>query len=391
MRNNGKPSERGMTLVMVCMLLVAFMGIAALCVDLGLLYTARTSAQHAADSAALAGAFTFLNPAASQPTAAQNAAVSVAGANKVLGQPVAISASNVAVDIANRTVTVTVGRTGANGVGTFFARVLGINSVGVSVSAKAQASSIAGSSRCVKPIYMPNTVLSTQSPSQACTSGQILFDSNGNLTSWGKSQLDQCALIRPTSPADAKSGGFSAGQFFSLDFGSGANTYRCTWSSCLNNVNCGANQSTISCGNSYPVKTGDMVGPTKQGVGDLTTPTDTWLGPGQYQTPGGTIVDTSKQLSVIPVWDNCNQKINSGTNGQTAKVIGFLEMFVDGMSNQNGCTKGGGGGGGGNGNWVKVHSLNATGCGSGGQGLGGGQNGPPPTGPFAVPVQLVKQ
>lgn len=390
MRNNNKRSQRGMTLVVVALLLAVLLGIVALCVDLGVLYTARTSAQHAADASALAGAYTFLNPAATQPTAAQNAAISVAGANTILGQPATITAANVQVDTANRTVTVTVPRTGANGINTFFARVLGINSVGVSVSAKAQASSIAGSTRCIKPVYMPNTILSSLSPSQACARGQILFDSNNNLTNWAKSQLDQCALIRPTSPSDVTSGGFSPGQFFSLDFGSGANTYRCTWSSCLNNVTCQANQSLVACGQSYPVKTGDMTGPTKQGVGDLTTPTDTWVGPGQYQTPGGTIVDTSKQISVIPVWDNCNQTINSGTNGQTAKVIGFLEMFVDGMSNQNGCTKNGGGNGG-NGNWVKVHSLNATGCGSNGNGLGGGGNGTPPTGPFAVPVQLVKQ
>jgi Flp pilus assembly protein TadG len=387
MNNNRRHSERGMTLVVVALSLVALMGIAALCIDLGILYTARTSAQHAADAAALAGAFTFLNPAATRPTAAQNAAIAAGGKNNILGQPVAISANNVTVDTVNRTVTVTVPRTGANGVRTFFARALGINSVGVSVSAKAHASSIAGSSRCVKPVYMPNTILSTQSPAQACTLGQVLFDSSGNLTSWAQSRMDQCTLIRPTSPADITSGGFSAGQFFSLDFGSGANTYRCTWSSCLNNVSCGANQSVIACGNSYPLKTGDMVGPTKQGVGDLTTPTDTWVGPGQYQTPGGTTMDISKQVVVIPVWNNCTQSINSGTNGQTAKVIGFLEMFVAGMTNQNGC---GGGGGGSNGSWVKVYSINATGCGSGGTGVGGA-NGTPPTGPLAIPVQLVKQ
>src|SRR5262249_19408591 len=38
--------QRGMTLMVVCFLLVAFLGVAALCIDLGVLYTARTSAQH---------------------------------------------------------------------------------------------------------------------------------------------------------------------------------------------------------------------------------------------------------------------------------------------------------------------------------------------------------
>src|SRR5215470_12707239 len=101
-------TQRGMTLLVVCLLLIAFLGIAALCIDLGVLYTARTSAQHAADSAALAGAFTFVNsPNAIQPAAAQEAAIAAAGTNKILGQTVSINAGDVAVDTTKRQVTVT--------------------------------------------------------------------------------------------------------------------------------------------------------------------------------------------------------------------------------------------------------------------------------------------
>jgi uncharacterized membrane protein len=58
-----------------------------LAVDLGVLYTARTSAQHAADAAALAGAFTYVtNPTASNPTGtATAAAMSAAAQNEILG------------------------------------------------------------------------------------------------------------------------------------------------------------------------------------------------------------------------------------------------------------------------------------------------------------------
>jgi Flp pilus assembly protein TadG len=388
-------AQRGMTLMTVCLLLVSFMGLAALCIDLGILYTARTSAQHAADAAALAGASTFVyEPLASQPTAAQNAAIAVAAANKILGQPVTITADDVAVN--GRHVTVTVSRTGANSVNTFFAKALGISSAPVSVTAYAQASLNAGSSLCVKPIYIPNTVLSLLPPGQtgqagtACGSGEVLFDSNQNLTTWAAAKLGQCALIRPTSPSDVTKQNFSAGQFFSLDFGSGANTYRCTWSSCLNNVTCGANQSLISCNKPYPVKTGDMVGPTKQGVGDLTAPGDTFVSPGEYNTANG-LSDTSTQVALVPVWDNCNNPITSGTAGQTATVIGYLQMFVDGMGNAQACTGGGGGGGGNGGQFVKIHTINATGCGGGNGGAGGANGGNTPTGPLGVPVQLVKQ
>src|SRR5215472_2723130 len=120
-------SQRGMTLMVVCLLLIAFLGIAALCIDLGVLYTARTSAQHAADSAALAGAFTFVNsPNAIQPAAAQEAAIAAAGTNKILGQTVSIKAGDVSVDTTNRLVTVTVSRSGTGGVPTFFGKVLGM-------------------------------------------------------------------------------------------------------------------------------------------------------------------------------------------------------------------------------------------------------------------------
>jgi Putative Flp pilus-assembly TadE/G-like len=375
MRTDRIHAQRGMTLLVVCLLLIAFLGVAALCIDLGVLYTARTSAQHAADAAALAGAFTFLNPGAVQPDAAQQAAIAVAATNKIVGQSVSIAAGDVAVDTAARRVTVTVSRLGAGGVGIFFGKALGMPRVSVQAQAMAQASVAASATRCIKPIYVPNTVLSPLSPAQACAANQILFDSNHNLTAWGQSQLGLCGLIRPTNPADAKKG-LSPGQFYSLDFGSGANTYRCTWSSCLNG-GCGASQSVIACNNSYPVKTGDMVGPTNQGVGDLVgNNPDTWVAPGIYENSGGTLTDTSHQLSLVPVWDNCNFPIGSGST-QSATVIGFLEMFVDGMSNS--CTGNTGGG-----SWVRIHTVTATGCGS--DGGGGGTQ----TGPFAVPVQLVK-
>jgi Flp pilus assembly protein TadG len=402
MKRDRVKAQRGMTLVTVCLLLVALLALAALCIDLGILYTARTSAQHAADAAALAGAYTFvINPGASQPAAAQQAAIAVAGANKVLGQSVAITSGNVVVDTTAQKVTVTVPRTGSNGVGTFFAKAMGVSRVDVQVQATARASLSAGGSRCIKPIYIPNTVLSTKTNYQdACTAGEILFDpSTQTLTDWGRAQLGNCVLIRPTSPSDVQKGGFSSGQFFSLDFGSGGSTYRCTWSECMNNATCRSDPDVIACNNSYPIKTGDMVGPTKQGVDDLTGPDpDVWVGPGDYEIGGSTThADTSKQVSVVPVWDNCSFPINSGTNGQTAKVIGFLEMFVDGMGNQNACVAGGGGNGnaGGSGNYVKIHTINATGCaggsGGGGGGAGGGTGGgTTPTGPAAVPVQLVK-
>src|SRR5689334_2241102 len=104
-------NQRGSTIVMLAMFIVVLFVVAALAIDIGVLYTARTSAQHAADAAALAGAFTFVNtPSASQPSAAQNAAVNIASQNSIMGQAVTIAPADVNVDLTNRRVTVTVSR-----------------------------------------------------------------------------------------------------------------------------------------------------------------------------------------------------------------------------------------------------------------------------------------
>lgn len=378
-------AQRGISLMVACLLLVALLGIAALCIDLGVLYTARTSAQHAADAAALAGAFTFVNsPTASQPAAAQQAAIAVAATNIVLGKSVTITASNVVVDTVNRRVNVAVSLTGSNSVGIFFGKALGVASVPVQTQAMAQASATAISTDCIKPVYLPNTIFSALTPAAACATNppQVIFDSNHNLSSWATQNgafrfAGSCNLIRPTSPG----GALTPSQFYSLDFGSGANTYRSVWSSCLNNAS-GATTTVVSCGDSVPVKTGNMNGPTNQGVNDLTgTPPDTWLGPNpttgvfEYQTANG-VADTSRSLGVVAVYDNCSQTITSGTHGQAANVIGFVEIFVDGMADS--CSGSATGG-----SSVRAHAVNATGCSNG----SGGSS----SGPFAVPVQLVKQ
>src|SRR2546427_2437582 len=107
-RNNSKKQE-GFVLVVVAIVLIALVGFLALAVDVGVLYSARTSAQEVADAAALAGAFTFINDTQSpQPQTASSDALQVALHNSILGQPVAAGDVNVNVDVPNRRVTVDV-------------------------------------------------------------------------------------------------------------------------------------------------------------------------------------------------------------------------------------------------------------------------------------------
>ncbi|PYS45044.1 MAG: hypothetical protein DMG13_32900, partial [Acidobacteria bacterium] len=101
-----RKSEKGYVAVVVAALLVVLFGFTSLAVDVGVLYTSRTAAQRAVDAAALAGAFTFVvHPTAPQPATARQHALSVATAQRVLGQPINPADVDINVDIPNRLVT----------------------------------------------------------------------------------------------------------------------------------------------------------------------------------------------------------------------------------------------------------------------------------------------
>src|SRR2546428_12868212 len=90
MNMNTSKKQEGFVLAVLAIVLVALVGFLALAVDIGVLYSARTSAQGVADAAALAGAFTFINDTQSpQPQTASDNALQVALNNSILGQPVA--------------------------------------------------------------------------------------------------------------------------------------------------------------------------------------------------------------------------------------------------------------------------------------------------------------
>ena len=106
-RERAGMTDRGYLVVTVAILLVILLGLSALAVDVGMMYSARTSAQRAADAAALAGAFTFVvEPNAPQPATAIQHAQQTALTNKILGDPIAAGDLTINVDVPNRLVTV---------------------------------------------------------------------------------------------------------------------------------------------------------------------------------------------------------------------------------------------------------------------------------------------
>ena len=124
-----KKDERGVALLWVAGMLVALLGVSAFAVDLGWLYLNTSRLQKAADAGALAG---VVNLPAS-PTQADVDAQAAASANQFpIGNPATNTFSS-AILIDNK-YEVTLGTT----IGTFFLKVLGINTFNISRQATAQ-------------------------------------------------------------------------------------------------------------------------------------------------------------------------------------------------------------------------------------------------------------
>ncbi len=360
MNKNASKKQEGFVLVIVAALLVALIGVLALAIDIGILYSARTSAQGVADAAALAGAFTFINDTQSpQPQTASDNARQVSINNSILGQPVAAPDVNVNVDAANRRVTVDVQSTQ----NTYFARALGLQTADVSAQAVAEASKYSTGSACAKPWFIPNTVVSSSGACAGCAANEVLV-SGGEVTAFGQSKIGQQFTVRSQDPANS----IGPGEFYAIDLpgsGTGASAYRDNIGTCAN--------SYVRCNDFYSTKTGNMVGPTKQGVQDLigNPPDDTWVSVGQYQTPYG-LTDTSKNVVIAPIWDTCGAagycpagSFGSGTN-VNLQVVGFAAFFLEGIQGNNVVAR-----------LLNVSSCNASGVDTGGTVL-------------SVPLRLVR-
>jgi alkylhydroperoxidase/carboxymuconolactone decarboxylase family protein YurZ len=375
-----RSEERGYVLITVAVLLFVILAFAALAVDIGVASSSRTAAQRAADASALAGAFTFVNnPTATQPATAQNHAMQTALSNSILGEAIQSSDVTVAVDVANQRVTVTITHTQ----GALFAGAVGENTVDTGATAVAEASTTATGDKCTKPWFIPNTVLSTNACT-ACSNGQVLIDSSGNVTTFAISNRGTQFTIKPGSP----SGTIAPGQFYAMRLADsrGGNDYRENIRTCPDEA--------IYCNQSFntdSTEPGAMIGPTKQGTCELicyngsqncnNCPMDTYVAIGQYRQPAapdgdGLIHDTSRSLVLAPIINVCGYCPSGFPPGITQlNVIGFAMVFIEGTQ----------------GNDVVARLLNVTDCsGGGGGGGGGGGVDPPETGPFSIPVRLVR-
>ncbi len=152
-------NDKGAAIALVALSMVALISAVALAVDVGMLVTARTEAQRVADLSALAGAG-ILAVAPNDEGSARAEAINFAARNTIQGDVAVVLPADVAVDLVESTVTVQVIRTENRGtpVGTFFARIFGVNSVNITAIATAIAEPAGPNSEvsCLLPIMLPD-------------------------------------------------------------------------------------------------------------------------------------------------------------------------------------------------------------------------------------------
>lgn len=307
--NRSSPSaENGSAIVFFAFFILFLMGAAALAIDLGMLYVARSEAQRSADAAALAGANVFTGTCtltatcetpASQTVAAQDA-VATAEANSVAGQPGSVncnlSAGYTAAGCSGilftdptsngqePQITVTVQRTG---ISLIFARLLGVRTATVSAVATAEAYMGGAIESHVAPFLVPNCDPNTVDTNSANAVSTCYNPStNGNLAPFIKSDgtVENPELYTGTAPgaigepwtlhyayngftANA-SGSVSPSQWSMVSFPNSNGTYNNSNSTLVSEIESGPSVA-VGCGTVLQTVTGNRPNPIDQAVNQL--------------------------------------------------------------------------------------------------------------------------
>lgn len=291
-------NERGIALALMAVSVAALLGVLALAIDLSMLFKTRNEAQRAADASALAGASAFLNQTGILAVpAAQALALEYAQRNTMTGGPIQPGEVTIQVIPDSEKVRVWVNRAE---VGTWFARIFGINFMPVGAKAAAEAT-LAGAGKCVKPFAVPDLWFETSvgpppspgQPGQDVNANRIWDSGEGwefepvnsdlyarydpsdvgglaTQTGYGSAWRNGFAppsvndyglsiTVKAQRPGEAIASGF----FYPWRIGesSGAKDYK-------NNI-FGCNPAPVELGVPYDIENGNMVGPTRQGVDSL--------------------------------------------------------------------------------------------------------------------------
>jgi len=281
--------DRGSVVVMMTAGVVALLGATTLAVDVGYLYVVRNQLQNAVDAAALAGAQGLLqepgNYSATGP--AVRLALEYAARNQAAGQPVQLSPSEITFPKPN-VIRIEIVRP----VRTFFGIILGVREASIRVRAAALVAPAIGGTGGWRPLAPPDQfghggicVTPTDDDHGPFNSSPHTWQGISVQSDYYKSPYDpefvgtdvsvyaDCSPGAPTgfiAPRDVNgkrialkvSQTFSPGNFFPVALGgTGADRYR-------SNLARGWD-GTVQLGDMLTTETGNMTGPTLQGITDL--------------------------------------------------------------------------------------------------------------------------
>jgi len=399
-RSRAKVHDQGSALVILAAAMTVLLGMSALAIDLVEFYSVRAEAQRAADAAALGGAQMLVSsgcaaltggcvPAGSQEGPARQRAKDIAGQNYVAGESAQIQSADVTFSYPNSAepeITVVVARDAAHGnaIPAIFGKIFGAGTVNISATATAEGFNPPGVA-CIKPWILPNCDPNTGHTSPLtnpnCNGVAPLLDPTshaivhpGPVASGGI--FGETVTLKVGSPGSAP----APGQFYAVSMQvADGSSFVCPSCAGSNGINNGGSlyRTNIACCNPTPVacgllpislQTGNMTGPTKQGVQCLINEENNGSGQdilasayplsitGGSSNPvlalrGVTGLTQSSSIVAIPLYDGYT--LSSGTG--TVQVIGFLQGFITDINNQG-----------------DVHAtiLNISSCGAGGNGSG---------------------
>ena len=302
--------EDGQVLALFAFGLVAFCGLVGMSIDVGQLVYTRTDLQKIADAAALAGSQDL--PNASTARASADTYVTKNGGASC--QP-----NCATVNAAGDTITVTATRH----VSYTFLKVIGLSGADLSATARARAGYYVGGAGLLPWGF----IASNNSYSTLLQNPCYLGNDTAGLPQFKQNQ--QCTV-------KYGAGSSSGGDFGALSLGgTGASIYRA-------NIANGSTQ-TFKRGDLVASETGNMVGPTGQGIGDrfaLPAPS-TCLGNARGQVlksnTDGTVsirpeCAASPRIGLIPVVDQIN-------NQQQSTILGFAFVYLSGSVGGGGNTQ----------------------------------------------------
>jgi hypothetical protein len=345
--------NRGQVLVIFALLLLVLLGFAALAIDVGHMYSVRHELQRSADSGALAGASAFTeggwdnnDPANPTMAAADQRAREYASKDVVSTAPLN-PAAEVAVHFDRGIDRVRV--VASRNVPLFFARVLGMDNYVISAQAVAEASVAESGVQCLKPWGIPvpwnDFFLHTLDAKGNPTDNNRLYDSGEPVTPIGSVTPGTPIILKVGEPLNNPNNldGIGAvqqeaGHFFALSMcgDTGGNEYRQRIAAkCLDDC-------AVSEGDAVDLKTGNTVGPTRQGVDQLIAqdPNAVYVeGSDPPEVNGSAYEDwrQSPRMIRIPLYDP-SEMLRQGSTQM--HVVGFGGFWLKGYDSRQGTVIG---------------------------------------------------